>query len=131
MSERILQEIEILKKFYSSIEFNDDKNWALIPSYRLPTGYGWGPEIIPVCLMIPNGYPGTNPYGIYVPSDIKVNGQVPGNFNSSPGNLPPFKGSWGILSWTLDPWKPSADIQQGSNLLNFVQSFYRRFQEGI
>jgi hypothetical protein len=130
MSDRVNEELKILKKYFSSLVVNETNNWGLIPDYNLPRGIGWDRAIITICFNIPNGFPGSAPYGIYVPSNIRIHNSTPNNFNLSLNNKPPFEGEWGILSWQLDPWEPAAEISKGSNLLNFVQSFHNRFTEG-
>lgn len=130
MTDRVNKELETLKKYFPSLVINETNNWGLIIDYNLPKDIEWVPAIVQVCFNIPIGYPGAAPYGIYVPSSIRFKNEVPNNFNLSPKNKPPFEGEWGILSWQLDPWKPAAEISMGSNLLNFVQSFYNRFLEG-
>lgn len=132
MKDRIEEELKLLRKYYPKLEIDKEKKWILIHKYQLPKDKSWNKNIIDVCFTIPQGYPGTNPYGIYIPDDLLYNNQSLDNFKQSPSNKPPFPGNWGILSWSPDngQWKPTDNIITGSNLLNFVRSFSDRFKEG-
>lgn len=129
MHERIEAELQLLRNRFPDMEYRPDGHWFRIPSYSLPEG--WNRKLTEVAFLVPVGYPGTPPYGIYAPLDLLFNGARPDNFVPAP-NPPPFVGSWGIFSWTPaeGQWRPTADLQRGSNLLNFVMSFGDRFREG-
>lgn len=130
MGDRIDEELNLLRMYYANLEHNEERRWVLIHDYPLPVDMPWNKKAIDVCFFIPNGYPGTSPYGIYV-TDLRYDNHPPDNYNPSPENKPPFPGNWGLISWTpADQWKPTADIRKGSNLLNFVRSFKDRFEEG-
>ncbi len=81
---------------------------------------------------IPVGYPGTPPYGIYVPAGILFNSMRPKDYTEPAPSQPPFGGTWGIFSWTLGDgqWRPAADAASGPNLVNWVLGFGVRFREG-
>ncbi len=131
MGNRIDEEITLLRKYYPNLEHDENRRWVIIHDYPLPEDIPWNKKAIDVCFFIPNGYPGANPYGIYVPADLRYGDQPPNNYKPSPENKPPFSGNWGLISWTpVDKWNPSAEIQKGSNLLNYVLSFNDRFKEG-
>jgi hypothetical protein len=126
---RIQEELELLRKYFATFVFAEQGLWILIPEYKMPDG-AWNPKTIEVAFQIPNGYPGTNPYGIYVREGITYNGSSPNNYQF-PANLqPPFAGKWGILSWSPEGWTPTASVLTGPNLLNYVRSFSDRFKEG-
>ncbi len=83
--------------------------------------------------QVPIGYPGSPPYGIYVPAGLTCDGRPPTNNYTFPANQqPPFPGQWGIFSWQAveGEWIPTADTRKGPNLLSFVLSFGDRFREG-
>jgi hypothetical protein len=130
MQERINQEIGLFKTRFPNLEYRPDGRWFRIPEYPLPSG--WNFSIIQLAFTLPAEYPGGPPYGIYVPTGIRFRGQVPGNYTEQAPNQPPFAGTWGIFSWTtLDgAWHATADLTKGSNLLNWVLGFQRRFEEG-
>jgi hypothetical protein len=127
ISERIQEEVNLLKSRFSDLQFKGN-GWVMISGYPLPEG--WSRAEIPVCFQIPVAYPGTAPYGIYVPSDLTFNKHVPDNFQAQIQNVPPFEGVWGMLSWSPETWFPGADVNKGSNLYNLVVSFQARFKSG-
>ncbi len=128
MEERIQRELELLRTRYS-VEFVEEGRWARIASYPFPPG--WNHQATDVAFQIPVGYPGTPPYGIYVVAGIAFNGQPPDNYREPAPTQPPFGGSWGIFSWQPEePWRATADIISGSNLMNWVMGFAARFREG-
>lgn len=131
MTDRIDQEIMLLRKHYSDLRVDDDKKWILLPNYVLPTGMDWNMDVIDICVEIKPGFPGTSPYGIYVPAELRYNGQELLNWQPKTNNQPSFPGVWALISWSpVDKWKPGSNITTGSNLLNFVLSFVDRFKEG-
>ena len=129
MNERLKQEIELLRGFYE-IEYSE--NWLLVKSYSLPNGIGWNYSEIPVCVQVPGNYPAQAPYGIYVPSDLRVNNLTPAkNYQEVAKNKPLFDGEWGLISWSIDgSWIPHVEITKGANLLHFISSFSNRFKMG-
>ncbi len=102
-----------------------------LPRYPLPPG--WNRTETAVAWQIPPGYPGTPPYGIYVPAGLHFNGSRPNNYTEPAGTRPPFGGSWGIFSWqpANGQWRPSTDVAKGVNLLTWVLGFGERFREGV
>jgi len=129
MPSRIDQELALLRKYYSSVEYQQNGQWVRIASYLLPPE--WNKEITDVAFQIPIGYPGTPPYGIYVPVGLLHKDLVPKDYKVAENQLP-FEGPWGIFSWTHDGlWKPTGDLITGANLLNWVRGFSDRFREGI
>lgn len=129
MRERLAQELELLKKHFPVVQYIED-GWFKIPNYPLQPG--WNRENTDVAFWARAEYPGTPPYGIYVPIGIQYDEKVPTNY-SEPGNpLPAFGGQWGIFSWAVDSgWRPTADLVSGSNLTNWARGIAERFQEGI
>lgn len=129
MRDRIAQELELLKKHYPEVQYMEE-GWFKIPNYPLPAG--WNRERTDVAFWARPEYPGTPPYGIYVPVGIQYDGKVPTNYSEPANPLPPFGGQWGILSWSVDSgWKPTADLVSGSNLMNWARGIAGRFKEGI
>lgn len=131
MEERIKKELELLRTRYPDLRYEKEGRWVLIPAYPLPEG--WSKTETDVAFQIPVGYPGTPPYGIYVPVGLTFKGQNLGNYQDPAPTQPPFENSWGILSWNPEPnqWKPIAHITGSSNLLNWVIGFRERFHQGI
>ncbi len=130
MEERIAKELALLRKRYPDLEYRQDGQWVRIPSY--PLTEGWNRPETPVAFQMKVGYPGTPPYGIYVPTGLSYRGQRPNNYTEPASPPPPFEGSWGIFSWSdAGQWRPTADLVTGSNLLNWVRTFADRFREGV
>lgn len=131
MTDRIVQELELLRKDCLNLEFREEGQWILLPQYKLATDL-WNKSVLAVCFKIPPAYPGEPPYGFYVHNDLvlKETGEKPVNAYTD-GAATPFDGVWGQFSWQQDnSWRPTADLKSGSNLLNFVRSFQDRFKEG-
>jgi hypothetical protein len=131
MQERINQEIGLLKTRFPDLEYRPDGQWIRTPAYPLPSG--WNFSATHLAFPIPIEYPISSPYGIYVPAGIRFGGQLPNNYAEQAPTQPPFGGVWGIFSWTPQDgvWHATADITKGSNLLNWVLGFQRRFEEGV
>ena len=130
MQERIEAELRLLRGRHPDLEYRPEAHWVKIPKYPLSAGWS-GPET-DAAFQIPVGFPGTPPYGIYVPAGITFNGARPDNYTEPAPSQPPFDGSWGIFSWAPEDgeWHPTADPATGSNLLNWVIGFAQRFREG-
>ena len=126
IQERIEQELSLLRRFYSDLEFFAQGQWVLLPRYRLPPL--WQPAEVPIPFQIPAGYPGTAPYGFFAPDYIRSNGAKPNA--SPPPHSPPFEGTWLHFSWAAQDWRPTADVVSGSNLWGWCRSFCERFKEG-
>ncbi len=130
MEGRIKKEIELLKKHFKKVHFAKNGQGILIEDYKIPADLPWNSQLTNVCFKIPDGYPGTPPYGFYVPKGILCDGHVPESYKESADNKPPFPGEWGFFSWEQVNWHPTADLVSGTNLLNFVMSFRERFKGG-
>lgn len=127
--QRLAAELDILNSHYGKVVLQ--AGWFLIPSY--PTSLnGWNRHETSVAFQVPVGYPGTPPYGFYVPAGIRFKEAAPNNYQEPSSNRPPFEGEWGIFSWAPDDgaWRANANLHAGSNLLNFALGIVKRFQEG-
>jgi len=128
MNPRIEQELALLKRYFSDLEYREEGQWVRLPRYPVP-GEIWNRGETEVCFQIPPGHPAQPPYGFFVPRDLQLkSGAVVQNRADS--TEPPFTGSWAKFSWSLPDWRPTADLQSGSNLFNFAASFRARFEEG-
>jgi hypothetical protein len=128
---RIEQELALLRTRFCDAEYVAAGHWVRVKNYRvLPDG--WSSGVTDVAFQIPVGYPGTQPYGIYVPVGMRYLGNMPTNYQEPAANQPPFGGAWGIFSWAPGDgqWRPTANVAAGTNLLNFVLGFNDRFREG-
>lgn len=129
MRERLGRELELLRRHFPAVEYVED-GWFRVPGYRLPPG--WNRASTDIAFWARAEYPGTPPYGIYVPAGIRFKEQNPGNYQEPSSPQPPFGGTWGIFSWQTEEatWRPAATIEGGSNLLNWVRGVEQRFREG-
>jgi len=93
---------------------------------------GWNKESTDIVLRIQPGYPGTAPYGFFVPAGLRIQGALANNYQEPVGEAVPFPGSWGMFSWQAHDgeWRPAASAGAGSNLLNFAVSVRIRLLEG-
>jgi hypothetical protein len=111
------------------MEFREDGLWVFLPDYLVPTG--WKHNKYAVCFQIRAGYPDISPYGINVsPLPEREDGAALTDYAPNPDPKPPFEGTWGRFSWEIPGWKATPDLASGSNLLNFVESIRKRFEEG-
>lgn len=128
-TERIGEEIELLRGAHPSLIHQGA--WVRIPDLPLPTG--WNRDGTDVVFQIAGAFPAAPPYGIFVPSGLRFEGKTPGSYKEPSDNSPPFGGKWGFFSWAVDSpadWQPTAHIELGANLLQWVRSFSERFAEG-
>ncbi len=123
---RLLNEYEHLQGHFKHVQ--KQQNWFLIPNYPLPSG--WSISKANIAFRVLPGYPATPPYGFFVPSGLRHNEAVPGNYQDSIADVPPFTGQWGMFSWSPLEWRPSDNLGAGFNLLNFALSFATRLREG-
>jgi len=129
VSQRIEEELALLREYYEGLEYIPDGRWVRIPDYPLPPD--WNRRATDVAFQIQAAHPGTAPYGIYVPTGLQYKGAQPKNYQEPAATRPPFPGTWGVFSWQPEQWQPKANIRQGANLLNWVQGFAVRFREGL
>jgi hypothetical protein len=129
---RIEEELALLRSRFRDVEHVAAGQWVRVREYRV-LHPGWTPGVTDVSFQIPMGYPGTQPYGIYVPTGMRYLGNLPANYQEPAGNQPPFEGSWGVFSWAPGDrqWRPTTNLVTGTNLLNFVLGFNDRFREGV
>ena len=123
---RLSEEHHHLKGHFKNIQ--QMQNWYLIPDY--PLLKGWGQKTVNIAFRVLPGYPGTPPYGFFVPLGLRFEGAFPGNYQEGIADTPPFEGQWGMFSWSPQEWKSSDNVASGFNLLNFALSFAMRLKEG-
>lgn len=128
MNTRIKAERQLLRLHYPVVDLKeaDGLHWFLVDGFRTPVS--WCPDLISVAFHVTQAFPGTQPYGFFVPADLSLAGAPPAETQAS--QQPPFPGIWRFLSWTTENWRPSADVARGSNLWGWVRSFRGRLREG-
>src|SRR5262245_29606824 len=97
MRARISEELALLRRNYGDdVQYLEIGDWFLVPRYPAPEPCL--PRQTGVCFSLRPGYPGAEPYGFFVSSELRFNHQP---FNaSSPPSPPPFPGSWIFFSWS-------------------------------
>jgi Prokaryotic E2 family E len=127
VSERIEQELALLRTVYPGLEWRPDTFWARIPAYPVPSGM-WESSVAEVAFRIPPTV-GEQPYAFFVrPGLTAVDGRPITNYTYPASNC--FGDGWGQFSWAPEVWAPHVEITRGSNMLNFVRSFADRLREG-
>lgn len=126
MRERILAELELVKRRFPDVESGDDGSWLLIPDWPLPQG--WSCEMTPVLVTIPAGYPTTAPDNFHAADDLCLaSGGEPGNSSRGQALL---GRTWRTFSWHLDDnWRPAQDPAAGDNLLTFLEGCRARLED--
>jgi hypothetical protein len=128
-TDRIVAEVDLLRRSFPDLEHRD--GWIRLPGVGLPPG--WSRARSDLVFQISDAFPGAPPYGIFVPSGLRFNGALPRNYTEPAASQPPFSGAWGMFSWSVADgadWRPTASVEHGVNLLQWVRSFAQRFQEG-
>jgi hypothetical protein len=127
MSERIAEEIELIRSHFPSLEFREEDFWARLCDYQLPDG--WNREQVEVAFQVPRDLFGQEPYGFWIRPFISLsNGTAPTDASPDPVTTG-FGEGWQQFSWSPDDWRPGPDVRSGTNLLDFVRSFARRLAE--
>lgn len=126
MTERIKEEITLLKVKYTSLQHGQDYNWVMIPDFNLPDGYNR--KTTRLLFLITTSYPHASPDNFYVDAGLKFSNGNPLT-NYSEGAQIPIEGSWGCFSWHPEVWQPTAEIKKGDNLLTFMKSVNLRLRE--
>ncbi len=127
MTERVKEEIELLRNKYSALQADEQLRWILIPDFPLPADR-YKKERTKLLLALPVGYPQTAPDNFFVDGDLQLknDGGIPAfNVGSQSSSGPaPLPGNWGWFSWHPHPngWRPAATIESGDNLLTFIRA---------
>lgn len=129
MNERIDSELKLLRLHYANVEYKEENNLHWFKVGNISTPKGWSPSHIHVIFFVTQGHPGTQPYGFFVPAELKLEGQLPSE--TSAKHQPPFPENWRFLSWQPVNWHATSDVCTGDNLWGWVRSFLRRLEEGL
>ena len=129
MTERIDQELELLRSVFPHLDYLPEGRWVRLRRFQVPPEGGWKTSEVAVALQFPPGYPGQKPYGFHVspPLELANSAQVQ---NAGASNEPPWDGPWLKFSWDTPEWAPTEDVRIGSNMLNFALTFVDRLRQG-
>ena len=126
MKDRVIKEIELLRKKYTSLQHGENYDWVMMPDFSLPDG--WDRKQTRLLFLIPATYSHTAPDNFYVDAGLRLkNGSMPQNYSEGAGV--PVGGNWGCFSWHAQEWQPSDEINEGDNLVSFVRSINIRLRE--
>src|SRR5262249_56161241 len=128
MTERLKQELALLRTVFPDIEFHEVENgWFRIPRFQVLCG-GWKQTEVAVCFQVPGGYPGDAPYAFWVSPPLRQasNDAAPAN-NYQEQSPTPFPGTWGKFSWSHEAGcNPAAAPAPGPNSLDSALPFPAR-----
>lgn len=129
MATRIESELALLRQHFDCVEhaFEERMHWFQVQPLKMPEG--WAPSQISVVFCVTESYPGIEPYGFFVPTELKLDSAPPTGCEAP--HQPPFEGSWRFLSWAPEEWRATTDLHSGSNLLAWVRTFPHRMREGV
>ncbi|MFL5886710.1 MAG: hypothetical protein ACJ77M_16695 [Thermoleophilaceae bacterium] len=131
MSERLQEELELLKAAYPDLEHRSANgiDWVRLPSYPVP-GQAFRQDSVEAVFQIPP-QTGEAPYGFWLRPGLTLLSGNPVQNYTYPESTP-WGGDFGKLSWApAEPWIPKAEIRAGSNMLNWARSLADRLAEGI
>ena len=126
MTERIAQELELVRRTFGELEHSPGGNWVIIKHLKLPPG--WNMSETELLFLIPSGFPLVPPDNFYVHNGLCLaSGSEPG---SSTKDQTQAGRAWRMFSWHLDDeWKSHADISLGDNLVTFLLKCLDRLKE--
>lgn len=124
--ERLLAEIELLRKRHPEVQCGDGNRWFMIPQYLLPRG--WNREKTRLLFIVPPEYPHRPPDNFYVDVGLRLaaGNQIPSNYSEGQS---PIGGQWGTFSFHAEVWQPAPEIEKGDNMLTFLTAVRLRLQE--
>jgi hypothetical protein len=124
MTERMAQELELLRTGFPKAELREDL-WARIPAYPIDKVI-WGRSRIEVAFRFV--LPGQLPYGFWVRPGLALPSEVAIQSYGYPVDTP-FGPGWGQFSWTPDNWSTGDNPKVAGNMLRWALSFAQRLAE--
>lgn len=128
MKDRREREVGLLERQYSAVRHDSNIDWVIVEG--VPVEGDFNRDETEVLVDIPSGYPETAPDNFWVPTGIElIGGGQPER--CSPEHRTHEGEQWDRFSWHVDSgWAASEDIEDGSNLLTFMNSVEDRLGEG-
>ena len=128
VTERIEQELTLLRAVYPDLEWRPDAFWVRIPDYPVPVALWETCSEGEVAFRIPPTV-GEQPYAFWVrPGLTAVGGRQITNYTYPTSTC--FGDGWAQFSWAPEVRAPTWRSPASSNMLNFVRSFADRLREG-
>lgn len=128
MTDRVAEELRLLRTRYPGLEFVEAGLWCKLPGYIVP-GDRFNEHDVAVAFQIPANIPGQDPYGFWTQPGLtssaggSVNNYI---FPAATG----FEGEWGQFSWAPEIWRPGTSAADGDNMVAWVTTFAQRLLEG-
>jgi hypothetical protein len=125
--ERLRKELELVERLYGSLEVDERLQWLLVRQYPLPGG--WNREVTWILILLPPGYPTTPPDNFYTDPELRLAaGAQPSNTSGIQQHA--VRASL-MFSYHVESgeWKPDADIEEGHNLLTYLEGVAKRLSE--
>ena len=126
MHKRRQAEVKLLSDTFE-LEHDEGYEWIIV--IGLPLSEGWNRPKTDVLFFIPAGYPQVPPDNFYVPAGLRLaSGGTPNGFQ--PGNRTHGGEQWDMFSFHHEAgWHPTADPEDGSNLVTFLTVVRKRLSE--
>ncbi len=107
----------------------DDANWVVLPTYRMPKNWRHGERYNPLLIVFPTEYPSEPPIGFYLPDWVSAspNGHLYPNAYHNAAHEPLNRGwQWYCVFVTPGSWEPAvvkrkSDWRNGDNLWTYMQ----------
>ena len=118
---RLEAELNLLRTHYCAVDHKHEGSlhWIQVKPIHLKDNCALA--TVAAVFYLTEGYPGTAPYGFFIPANVLCGEKVPKSNNTN--YQPPFPGVWRFISWQPTDWRPTADVQGGDNLWGWVRGF--------
>lgn len=127
MTERLEEEIELLRRAGWTVEVGLGFQWIIVKAIPLPEG--WNQADTDVLIKMRPGYPTTPPDNFYADGSLRLaEGDKPGN---APREETIDGQSWLLFSYHVEggSWSPHAQVEEGHNLLTYLNAVIGRLGE--
>lgn len=127
MTERLEAEVDLLRKAGWEVEAGPDYQWIVVKQVPLPEG--WNQAETDILIKIRSGFPTTPPDNFYAEQDLRLaNGNKPSN---APNEESIGGRNWLMFSYHLrdGEWDPHSELEQGHNLLTYLEGVRSRLSE--
>jgi hypothetical protein len=124
MTERLIQEITLLRERFTDLVHGLRGEWILVPEHPLLEGR-FNRKRTPLLVALPTEYPSIAPDDFFVHGQLRLaDGSMPPGLNQGPqssAGASPLGGDWAWFSWHPVRWQPAGEVRTGDNLLTFLR----------